>query len=402
MRLDGYTLGEPLGKGATATVHAARHDASGEAVAIKLFAANRALDPRTRQRVQLELSALSRLEHPHLVRVRDSGEVEGRLYLVMDLVRGETLQARLDRDGPLQPAATRRLLRALATAVDYAHRCGVVHRDIKPDNVLLAVEGPRLTDFGLALDLQQEGERLTQTGVLMGTPGYLAPEQASGLKDDVGKPTDVYGLGGVLYACLTGGPPVGGQSLQELLASTLQGTITPPRELRPDVDPQLEALCLACLATDGSQRPTAEQLARQLAGGAQTASRRRWPAALAAGVLGALVVGGWVLRGSDRAPPARVAAVQALRKAHFDEVRGAAQRLIADYPLEPRGHFFLALACAGEGAWEDALPHLQRVHELDPDDAAGSSRRAPTTPSSRPSERWRRSPARSPSSPRPT
>lgn len=273
-----------------------------------------------RRRFALEARVLRRLDHPNLVQVLDAGQETGRDWLVMELVEGGSLEQRL-RDGPLDPAEAARLARDLALALAHAHAQGVLHRDVKPSNVLLDREGrPRLTDFGLARDLTSEAERLSLSGNMLGTPGYWAPEQAAGLRDQIGPATDVYGLGATLYATLTGHPPYEARSLHEHLQLIEGAAPVPPSRHRPGLDPELERICLRCLRRSPAERfPGAADLARaldeRLGRRSRPAPRRvaRLPAAFVlAGAAGAGVVALLSL-GQPADPPTAPAPLPQLR-----------------------------------------------------------------------------------------
>jgi len=374
MQVGSYTLGRPLGRGATATVYEAKHLETAASAAIKLYSSTRSLKPAARKRVQQELSTLSRLEHPGIVRLTEAGEHDGMLYVVMELVRGETLEARITREGPLPQEEAREITQALSAAVDYVHRCGVLHRDIKPANVLLSPRGPLLTDFGLARDTEDVGERLTRTGVLMGTPGFLAPEQASGVRARIGKPADVYGLGALLYACLTGVPPVQGESMAEVIAATVQGKLTSPRVLRPDLDPALERLCMSALALEPERRPSAEALARGLGTpGAVAAPRRaRLPALLGVGLLVALLGAlglGLALRPRGPSPEELASYRTRFEEGDPEQRERCARELIAAYPEAGLGYVLLARHLAfGVGDEEQARRTVEQAQRLAPED----------------------------------
>ncbi|HBP22513.1 MAG TPA: serine/threonine protein kinase, partial [Planctomycetes bacterium] len=197
MQIGPYQLEGELGRGGMGVVYAATDLRSGAKVALKLLLSTREATPAARRRQEIELQTLSRLPpHPHLVRLLDAGAHQGAHYTVSELVAGDTLEDRL-RAGPLPVADALRLARELAQALIAVHAQGVLHRDLKPDNVLLrASDGAALlTDFGLALDLEATYTRVTRSHALMGTPGYWAPEQALGETRAVGPATDVYGLG---------------------------------------------------------------------------------------------------------------------------------------------------------------------------------------------------------------
>ncbi|MEZ6183564.1 MAG: serine/threonine-protein kinase [Planctomycetota bacterium] len=305
MQVGPYTVQEELGRGGSGVVYRAT-DPRGQPVALKLLLARESNTGR--QRFEAEVQALARLHHPHVVKILGAGEHAGCPWLALEFVAGEPLQERLQRRGPLPVDAAVRCALQVAQALSYVHACGVLHRDLKPDNVLLRGEEALLTDFGLVLDQERGGSRLTATGALQGTPGYWAPEQVSGAIHDHGPATDVYGLGGVLYACLTGRPPAEGSTVVELVLKVGQDP-TPPRELRPEVPRWLSDLCVRCLARDPAGRPSsADEVARALRAGLSrsTAAQRarRWAAA---GVALVALLGGpagaWSVWRSRRAQP---------------------------------------------------------------------------------------------------
>jgi hypothetical protein len=261
-RIGPYVIERDLGRGAQGAVFQAVDGRSGERVALKVLAS---LDERVRRRFVREGRALSSLRHPNIVAVREVLEAPVPL-LVVDLVEGASLQARLDRQGPLPIREAAALVAKLALALDYAHQVGVLHRDLKPENVLLARGEPVLVDFGLAriFDPSSSLSRVTEEGQFLGTPGYWAPEQAAG-RLDLDPRTDVYGLGATLHALLTGAPPFGAESLMEALALVARRPPEPPSRARPGVPPALDAIVLRCLEKEPAARyPTARALAHDL------------------------------------------------------------------------------------------------------------------------------------------
>ncbi|RMG07105.1 MAG: serine/threonine protein kinase, partial [Planctomycetota bacterium] len=252
-RVGPYLVEALLGRGGVGVVYRARDERSGRSVAVKVLQGG---DAEDRLRFAREARAAARLRGPGIVAVVDVGQHGGHPYLVMELVEGESLQARLERTGPLPPEEAARVLEGVARAVARAHAQGILHRDLKPANVLLDREGtPWLTDFGLARRVGDEAERLTLSGTVLGTPAFLPPEQALGDRARVGPQSDVYGLGATLYAALTGRPPFPGRSVLAVLARVVEEAPPAPRALRPELPPELEALCLACLAKDPAARP---------------------------------------------------------------------------------------------------------------------------------------------------
>jgi serine/threonine-protein kinase len=244
-----------------ATVYLA-HDVDLERpVAVKVLAENRAGDREFRERFLREARLAARLVHPHVVQVFDAGEDEGRPYIVMEYVDGETLAERLGRTGKLGPAEAVDLALQVCRGLHHAHEHGLVHRDIKPANLLVRRDGiVKIADFGIARAAETTG--LTQTGTVLGTAAYLSPEQAAG--ERVTPKTDLYSLGAVLYEALAGRTPYQLRSLTELPAKQQAGA-TPLRELRPDVSAALEDAIMHCLARNPRYRPqSAASLAREL------------------------------------------------------------------------------------------------------------------------------------------
>lgn len=223
------------------------------------------LDPLLRERFQIEAEAVARLRHPGIVTVHELG-VDGHApYLVMDMIEGESLDARLKRDGPLDPHDAAQIAIELAAALEHAHGQSILHRDVKPANVLLAKDGRAvLTDFGLAKDLSATRERLTLTGELIGTLAFMPPEQA-GSGDPVGVGADVYSLGATLYCMLAGRPPFEGSNAINVAFRVLKNDPVPPSTHRAGVPRGLEAVVMRCLAKGAADRyPSAAALAEDL------------------------------------------------------------------------------------------------------------------------------------------
>ncbi|MCA8922539.1 MAG: serine/threonine protein kinase [Planctomycetes bacterium] len=259
----GYELLEELGRGGMARVFRGRQLTTGREVAIKILHNQGPPSVEGRLRFQRETSAALRLQHPHIVRTLEGG-IEGEdAYLVMEIVHGESLKQRLTR-GPCEPRWALRLTEALAQALAFAHRNGVVHRDVKPANILIDEAGePHLVDFGLAKPLHGVDD-LTATGLVVGTPSYMAPEQASG-RQAVGPLADLYALGATLYEMLTGRPPFASDRTLQILVSVIHDDPEPPSRVRPDLDPELDAIVLTALAKDPSDRyPSCESFAADL------------------------------------------------------------------------------------------------------------------------------------------
>ena len=313
-RIGAYTLLEPAGRGAMGEVWRARGP-DGQPVAVKVLRAGSAANPAQRRRFTNELEALGRLRHPNLVPLLDAGEQDQVPFLVLAWVEGESLAARLERGGPLDPRDAAELVRRLALALAACHAQGLLHRDLKPENVLLrAADGePLLIDFGLVKDMElarSSSEHMTRPGQLLGTPSWWPPEQARGDLDQVGPRSDVYGLGALLYGALTGRPPHAGATLSEVLASGERAP-APPGAARPGVPAWLDALTLRALDPDPARRPaSAAALAAALAEGltGRALATRRWSRAWPAGAAALLVLLGaglwWARRGAPSPGPA--------------------------------------------------------------------------------------------------
>jgi serine/threonine-protein kinase len=275
-RFAGYELLEEVGRGGMGVVYRARQAGTNRTVAVKLL---RADDPSGAARLLAEARAAARLDHPGIVPIIEVGEHAGRPFLAMAFADGTSLAARL-ADGSLPPREAARVVRDAARAVQHAHDAGVIHRDLKPGNVLLEPDGRvRVTDFGLA---KRTGEEtLTADGAVLGTPGYMPPEFAAGGARGAGPAADVYGLGAVLYACLTGRPPFDGPTPLDTLRRVADEEPIPPRQWDAGIDRGLQAVCLKCLAKDPAHRyRSAEELAadldRYLAGEPPLADQLGW------------------------------------------------------------------------------------------------------------------------------
>ena len=265
-----YELLGKIGQGGMGVVYRARQVALNRIVALKMILAGHHANAQTIARFLREGKAVARLRHPNIVQVYELGESEGLPYYTMELVEGRNLKERL-ADGPFEPREAAELVRTLAAAAEYAHREGVLHRDLKPANILLAEDGtPRITDFGLAKWLDAEsGEptsaALTEADAILGTPSYMAPEQAECRSADTGRATDVYALGAILYESLTGHPPFAGGTKFQTLALVCSAKPVPPSRHRLEIPSWLEALCLKCLEKSPARRyPTAQALADDL------------------------------------------------------------------------------------------------------------------------------------------
>jgi serine/threonine protein kinase len=263
-RIGPYEVLGKVGRGGMGIVYKAWQRPLDRPVAIKMILAGHHASAPTVARFLREGRAVARLAHPNVVRVHDLGDHEGLPYLSMEFIDGESLEANLG-DGPMELRAAAALVATLAKAVAYAHNQGVVHRDLKPANILLTREGvPKITDFGLAkfLDPDAAGDSpvvLTETDTILGTPSYMAPEQADGRSADISTATDVYALGAILYALLTGRPPFVGEAKIKVLERVRSAEPIPPSRLRPEVPSWLEAICLTCLEKSPSRRFSSAQ-----------------------------------------------------------------------------------------------------------------------------------------------
>jgi eukaryotic-like serine/threonine-protein kinase len=334
-----YRLERELGRGGMATVHLARDAELDRPVAVKVLAGHLSGDDDVRERFVREARMAAGLSHPNVVQVFDAGEEEGKLFIVMEYVRGATLADELARAGKLSPAAAVDLALQACAGLEHAHEAGLVHRDVKPGNLLLREDGVlKITDFGIARAV--EATQLTQVGSVLGTAAYLSPEQAAG--EPVTAATDIYGLGVVLYELLTGRTPYVIESVADLVQAHRGSAVTPVQELEPDVPEALETAVMKCLARNPAYRPeSAAALAHELAAASPesptvplppasgvratevatlplgrpagrssrtgTAGRSRWAAAVAAAVvlaLAAVALGYWAAGRGDEPEPA--------------------------------------------------------------------------------------------------
>jgi WD40 repeat protein/serine/threonine protein kinase len=251
--VEGYEILGELGRGAMGVVYRARQESLGRVVALKMIRAAELADARERDRFLREAEAVARLQHPNIVQVFEVGVQDGRPYFSQEYVDGGSLAQKL-AGGPLPPEEAARLMETLARAVHHSHQRGIIHRDLKPSNVLLTAEGePKVCDIGLAKRLDGEAGQ-TQTVAFLGTPCYMAPEQAEGNSKQVGPAADVWALGAILYECLTGRPPFRAATALETLEQVRGHEPVPPARLNPNVPRDLGTVCLKCLEKDPAGR----------------------------------------------------------------------------------------------------------------------------------------------------
>ena len=302
---DRLTVTGLVGVGGWATVYRAHDRQHGRDVAVKVLRPElaAALGP---DRFRHEIETVARLQHPHILPLFSSGVADGRLYYVMPFVDGESLGDRVSRDGALPIRDAIRIFRDIVSALGEAHGHGIVHRDIKPDNVLLKAGHAVVADFGIAKAITDSADRpdLTQTGVTMGSPRYMSPEQAAG-DPSADHRVDIFAAGAVAYEMLTGRPPFEGETVRALLMAILTETPEAPYHLRPEIPEPLSDLILACLAKDPADRPqSAHELLADLdavtSAVAAPAGRTHVGRAIAVAV-GLYAAGGWlVLRATQR------------------------------------------------------------------------------------------------------
>ncbi|OIK24817.1 serine/threonine-protein kinase [Streptomyces malaysiense] len=254
-----YRLRDTIGRGAMGEVWRAFDETLGRPVAVKLLLPHDS-DPTASSRFRLEAQTAGRLSHANVVGVLDFGEFEGRLFLVMELVDGGSLDGVLSASGPLPAERVARIAAQAAVGLALAHRQGIVHRDIKPANLLLSADDTlKIGDFGIARFFDDPNSALTATGQIVGTSLYLAPERALGRT--AAPASDVYSLGCVLYQLLTGRPPFQADSPLAVLHQHLDAAPVPPRQLRSDLSPAFESYLLGLLAKEPESRPTAQEVA---------------------------------------------------------------------------------------------------------------------------------------------
>jgi len=253
-----YHVDRVLGRGGMATVYLAENRETGVSVAIKVLRPELAsiLGPT---RFHREIEILTRLRHPNILPILDSDDRGPFLYFVMPYVAGDSLEALVQREGPLPVDRVLEIARDLAAAIDYAHGEGILHRDIKPGNVLLEKQRALVCDFGIARAIETASEEpISSSGLVIGTPAYMSPEQA--ISGQLDRRSDIYALGCVLYEMLAGEPPFTGASYQAIIARQLGDKPRSLRVVRPDLPPAVELAVLSALQKDPSERPASAGL----------------------------------------------------------------------------------------------------------------------------------------------
>ncbi len=267
----GYQLLQQTGMGDMAIVFRARDIKRDRFVAVKVLSGDDQIAPGAIRRFQREGRCLANLAHPNIVTAYEAGVSDGVPFLVMEYLEGGSLTKKLN-GAPMPPGEAAALLEVLAKAIHYVHGRGFVHRNLKPHGILFAADGtPKVTDFGLARWLKADSGVPEVEGEVVGTPSYMAPEQAAGRVGAIGPATDVFGLGAILYECLTGRPPFRGPTVMETLQRVLAWEPVPPRSLNRQADREIEGVCLRCLQKKpvdryASAQEVADDLRRYLDG----------------------------------------------------------------------------------------------------------------------------------------
>jgi serine/threonine-protein kinase len=270
LSVGGYEILGTLGRGAMGVVYKARQRGLKRVVALKMISSGMHASEQHRSRFRAEAEAAATLQHPNLVQIYEIGEHEGQPYISLEFVDGDRLDRKIGGT-PQPPSYAAEVVRTLALAMAYAHHTRIIHRDLKPANILLTADGtPKIADFGLAKSLEDDSAH-TQTGTIMGTPSYMAPEQAEGKTRQVGTAADIYALGAILYDLLTGRPPFRAATALDTLMQVATLEPVPPRQLQPSIPADLETICLKCLQKEPAKRyasaaDLAEDLRRFLAG----------------------------------------------------------------------------------------------------------------------------------------
>ncbi len=368
---EGYEILGRLGRGGMGVVYKARHRKLNRLVALKMILGAGQDDPEQLARFRAEAEAIARFRHPNIVQIYDIGEHMGCPFVSLELLEGGSLADRLAGTPQSGPAATA-LMATLASGMEVAHQAGIVHRDLKPSNILFTGDGvPRIADFGLAKRLEAE-EGQTLSGQIMGTPSYMAPEQAQGRTHECTPATDVYALGAILYEMLTGRPPFKGPTAMETVRQVSEDDPVSPVKLQPKLPRDLVTICLKCLAKEPAKRyaraqELADDLRRYLAGEPILARRtgvaertakwvRRHPtAATLMGLALITIATGSVtwMRYQDGVRRRQAQAAAVLRRQALEEItRVSTLRESADKAL------FESQGLLAKGLWNEARPLL--------------------------------------------
>jgi tetratricopeptide (TPR) repeat protein len=384
-----YEVIERLGRGGMGVVYKARDTRTGHVVALKVVQESSDFQEEISQRFNRESSMLARLRHPNIVRVYDAGFSENIQYVAREFVEGKSLAQHLKDD---KPAINRKveILRDIAFATYSAHREGIIHRDIKPANVIIQSDGvAKLTDFDLSKDIRKKQTFVTESGIALGTPGYMSPEQASGKRSAVDTRSDIYSLGAVLYEMLTGRPPFVGESTAEVLARLLIEDPPRPRDLDMSIPPELEAICLKAVQKDKTSRYRsakllAQDLDRYLKGGRVTvrpetgtmkvisklSGHKLWIIAGAAVVLGTVLLAAALMRESKAR---RLAEFNRLveegdhccERQRYEDATEAFKSAREIFPDRAEPHLGLACAKALERSLEYGFSEAAKARKLD-------------------------------------
>jgi peroxiredoxin/tRNA A-37 threonylcarbamoyl transferase component Bud32 len=350
----GYQILDELGRGGMGVVYKARQLRLNRVVALKMILAGAHAGTKEQERFRSEAEAVAKLQHPNIVQIYEVSESEGRPYFSLEYVDGGSLAQQLDGT-PQAARKSAELVAAVARAMDAAHKQNVVHRDLKPANVLLTRDGkPKVTDFGLAKHMDSE-QGQTRTGAILGTPSYMAPEQAAGRNREIGPAADVYALGAILYEMLTGRPPFRGETPMDTMLQVVGDEPIPPTRLQPKLARDLETICLKCLQKmPGKRYASAAALADDLdsfLSGSPIQARpvgpverglkwvRRRPAAAALMAVSSiaafsLVLGGWVF--SARLASALATASEQRQAAEKNEAEAQRQKDLAAATFQKR------------------------------------------------------------------
>ncbi|MEL7497127.1 MAG: serine/threonine-protein kinase [Planctomycetota bacterium] len=260
-----YILEAEIGRGGMGIVYRAIRQSDNEPVAIKMILKGDFASEAEQKRFDAEALAAAKLNHPNIIPIFEIGEFEGRSFFCMKLIQGQSLAERLIR-GPMPTDRAARVMKDISSAIAYAHSQGILHRDLKPSNIMLDDEGiAYVADFGLAKVLDAHQASLTRTGAVLGTPSYMAPEQAAGERGTISATTDVYSLGAVLYHILTGRPPFLGSSPIETVMMVLETDPVAPRAINQRADRQLDMICMRCMQKPPDLRyTTAKDLSQDI------------------------------------------------------------------------------------------------------------------------------------------